>query len=105
MSAHTPAPWIHPIRYDPSLGEYVPCGAIETTDGKSIAVTSCCDVPCAEWTANARLIAAAPAMLAKLRSIAATCIECDGDGNLQASEPCAGCADIWQLINEAQGQS
>lgn len=67
---HTPGPWIQPVTYDPESGRERPCGAIEAVnadgDGEAIIVASCRDLTSEEWMANARLIAAAPDLLAAL---------------------------------------
>ena len=69
MSVYTPGPWVQPVRYSPEDGVYVPCGAIETIDGRSIAIINCPDVPIAEWSGNATLISAAPEMAEALQFI------------------------------------
>lgn len=72
MSGHTPGPW----RFD---AEY---GRVEA-DGRRV-----CDMPSAglslypeEYEANARLIAAAPAMLEALRRIASQSLWSDNEAN------------------------
>jgi hypothetical protein len=69
--------------------------------------------------ANARLMAAAPAMLGKLRELAVECLECGGNrwvtrydvdlgGGFRGDaddQPCSGCEDIWAVIDAAEGRS
>lgn len=62
--------------------------------------------------ANARLIAAAPGLLALAHQYAAACPLCDGTGVRQdrgldprAGEPCERCADIWAVIDRAEGRA
>ena len=61
--AHTQGPWHQPMRYSPEDGCDIPCGAIEAA-GERIIVASFVDVTAKEWAANAKLITAAPDLLA-----------------------------------------
>ena len=66
MSAHTPGPWVTADGFGPS-----PDGlAIQSLDGKNYLICECTGYYSLETTlANARLIAAAPDLLATLRQI------------------------------------
>lgn len=65
--------------------------------------------------ANACLIAAAPELLLLARKLASECAECGGSAEKirahgsapedEYAEPCAECADIWTVINKAEGRS
>ena len=69
-STHTPGPWKQPTCYSPSDGHNVPAGRIEGPNGEFIAVVCLADVPTnAEWAANARVIEAAPDLLALVRQL------------------------------------
>lgn len=70
----------------------------------------------AEANANARLIAAAPDLLALARRCAHECAECNGSAEIVCndrggdpaddySKPCPECADIWAVINKAEGRT
>lgn len=64
---------------------------------------------------DATLMAAAPDLLALARKLASECAECGGSAEKVRStgpapedeyaEPCAECADIWAVINKAEGKS
>lgn len=67
----------------------------------------------AEMEANARLIAAAPDLLALAKQLASECCGCSGTGLVWqytadhqplAEEPCADCADIRAVIAKAEGR-
>lgn len=51
-----------------------------------------------ELVANANLMTAAPELLELARGIAATCAECHG-------ARCVDCADIWMVIDKAEGRA
>ena len=73
MTQHTPGPWYVGLREDQTI----------FTQNLRVASVEC---PRKEWKANARLIAAAPDMLAALQAIAATSTEEDAEtalGNIQ----------------------
>ena len=65
---HTPGPWVQPMRYSPEDGCDIPCGAIEDADGRSITVCTYDQEPTIS-AANARLIAAAPDLLAACKAV------------------------------------
>lgn len=88
MSAqHTPGPW-RATPYSSIVGIAISGGGFVIAGVRS-------DRPTAE--ANAHLIVAAPTMLAKLRQIADECANCQG-------ARCDDCADIWQVIDQAEGR-
>lgn len=74
-----------------------------------IGVISCGDFADATGTAkrvndaNARLIVAAPTMIAKLRQIAGECCECDGATEVDGV-PCSICKDVREVIAAAEGR-
>lgn len=81
----------------------VTCGDFTDATGAAKAIND----------ANARLIVAAPTMLAKLREIAGECCECDGrgivdyddpDGTYKAGDACPICKDIREVITAAEGR-
>jgi hypothetical protein len=58
---------------------------------------------------DARLIAVAPDLLALAHQYARECGDCSGtritpDGN-GGNEPCTECADIWLIIDKAEGRT
>jgi hypothetical protein len=59
--------------------------------------------------ANARLIAAAPDLLALAKQYASECAECCGTGiswdwNAREQKTCSDCADIYAVIAKAEGR-
>jgi hypothetical protein len=66
MTQHTPGPWYVGLREDQTI----------FTQNLRVASVEC---PRKEWKANARLIAAAPDMLAALQAIAASSTEEDAE--------------------------
>ncbi len=63
---------------------------------------------------DARLIEAAPALLALAHQYASECGDCagtrivamvDDTGELAGDEPCEQCADIWTVIDKAEGRT
>ncbi len=119
MSAsHTPGPWAveNPMEHELSIVEAdkptyewkfiatVPYGG--RNDGDFSRPTA---------DANARLIAAAPDLLALARKYASECGQCGGSGeNIHASgpapedeysRPCEDCAGIRAVIDRAEGRS
>lgn len=98
ISGHTPGPWRvlddHPDRaclHVSAADQEYPGLEIEVA-----TVFSHND----KFEANARLIAAAPTMLAKLKELRAECGDCYGK-----SDTCTCCADIREVIDEAEGRS
>lgn len=96
---HTPGPWIvipsghgHPTEY-----LCVQYGADER-------YTSLEMLPL-----DAHLTAAAPDLLALARQYASECADCGGSAEIQVSEheaePCESCAEIWAVINKAEGRA
>lgn len=82
MSGHTPGPW----RIDPR--PFSGYGAVHVSGGqyivaKALGQTQSCET---EATANARLIAAAPDLLAALQSIVASLAEHDDEGMIEHAE-------------------
>lgn len=58
-----------------------------------------------EARANAKLIGAAPELLALAERYASECVECTGDGVIDATgDMCQGCADIRAVIRKATGR-
>ena len=96
--AHTPGPW----RVG---GNYV-----FAQDG-FVALVGCVHRTPAEGDANARLIAAAPDLLALAKRYASECRECDGEGRILVTfndreaeyDSCDACADIRAAIAKAEG--
>lgn len=101
MSAqHTPGPW----RLDSDEG----CCGVLGPDGFMVADCTIFsllpDAPSPErWDANARLIAAAPDLLALAYQYASECGECAGVGITPEDEDCAECRFIRVVINKAKG--
>ncbi len=116
MSAHTPGPWkVGDVRH---AGGYQLVTAND--DGGYI-----CEVQAPtnrffgfnedEREANARLIAAAPDLLALAHQYADECGDCAGTrvvvgeynavGTYMGDEPCTACTDIWTVIDKAEGKS
>lgn len=93
------------------------CGVFcEPTKGHAYSI---CRAPRYEiketWEKHAKLIAAAPKMLAMLRRYASECAECDGTGQVRSFNParqghqhhaedCVSCADIRALISKATSE-
>jgi len=71
MSQHTPGSWHQPIRYSAEDGTDVPCGSIEDSRGRPIAVISWPERSSDQIIANARLIAASPDLLEALQELVA----------------------------------
>lgn len=95
MSPHTPGPW-HISPYSSIVGIAV------YGDGIVIAGVRA-DKPTAE--ANARLIAAAPELLALAHQYASECGDCAGTRVCPDDEPCTACADVWAVIDKAEGRA
>ena len=92
--AHTPGPW----RVSPTND----C-VIESEKHGNIALVNLARMS----AADARLIAAAPDLLALAKRYASECSGCDGQGNSKLSalhpEECQDCADIRAVIEKAEG--
>jgi hypothetical protein len=95
MNAHTPGPWaISP--YSSIVGIAVYGAGIVIAGvrgGKERA------------EADARLIAAAPDLLVLAHQYASECGECAGTRVCPDDEPCTECADIWRVIDMAEGRA
>lgn len=114
----TPGPWTveDPLDFELSIVE----ASKPSHEWKFIASISMNgekegDFPKAVAEANARLIAAAPELLAILRKLAGECAECEGSGESghthsdgtqysTSDPPCPDCADIRAVINKAEGK-
>lgn len=97
---HTPGPW----RVDASCGGL----AIESVSHGSIGIVNLARAS----KADARLIAAAPDLLALAIQYADECSECHGKGYLETRThdpqdsteyPCPACEDIRAVIDRAEG--
>jgi len=105
MSKHTPGPWQWYWR----VGEHLraDCGVFhEIREGQAVAV---CRAPQyagqRQWEADARLIAAAPELLALAKQYASECASCGVNAAwLENGKPCEECADIRAVINKAEGR-
>jgi hypothetical protein len=113
MGAHTPGPW-NQRQQNSALRDEI------GVRGKAVALvwvrrmphektTGPMVEPDAEGEANARLIAAAPDLLAKVQQYASECGECEGEGSVLVEweddsdrdpewVPCAACQDIRDVI-------
>lgn len=65
---HTHGPWYQPMRFSPEDGHDLPMGAICAGE-RGIIVACVQDMTPREWTANGRLIAAAPDLLEALEAL------------------------------------
>lgn len=54
---------------------------------------------------RARLIAAAPDLLALARQYASECGECAGTRVCPDDSACIECADVWKVIDKAEGRT
>lgn len=68
MTEHTPGPWT--LDEHPQAGDWIVTAARSSTDDRAIGRVVTWRP---EWRANARLVAAAPDLLAALRDIADDC--------------------------------
>lgn len=59
----------------------------------------------AERNANACLIAAAPDLLTLAHQYASECGDCAGTRVCPDDEPCTACADVWRVIDKAEGRT
>lgn len=105
MSArHTPGPW-KVCEGSPFTRWYVK--AIHAT----YVIAECGISEGKTGEANARLIAAAPDLLALAHRYAGECGDCAGTrldpaGNEDGSAcPCMACEDIWAVIDQAEGRA
>lgn len=112
---HTPGPWesvqndpvmVRPGIEAPALNFSVVLFGADDDDGGVRGRTP------EEEQANARLIAAAPDLLALAKQYAKECAQCCGDGdvaeldaygNVTKPVPCPDCADIRAVIKKALG--
>lgn len=94
MSAYTPGPWrASPYSSIVGIAISAPGSVIAGVRG---------DQPTAE--ANARLIAAAPSLLALAHQYAEECGDCAGTRVCPDDTPCTACDDIWRVIDQAEGR-
>lgn len=101
-AAHTPGPW-HMDRNNVHSGQIA---TVHHCVGGWIEIWSPDWLTRTEQTqeANAVLMLAAPAMLAKLRELAEECGDCAGARVDPENEPCEACADVWRVIDAAEGR-
>lgn len=97
MSAHTPGPW--------TLSPYSSIVGIAISGGGFVIAGVRGGREFSE--ANARLIAAAPDLLALAKQFASECSECEGLGYHDDGEraPCPDCFDIRAVIDKAEGRT
>lgn len=58
-----------------------------------------------ERVANLKLLDAAPDLLTMAHRYASECGECAGTRICPDDSPCTECADIWRVIDKAEGRS
>lgn len=90
MSAHTPGPWL--VLRDPEVG-----GPLVATE--DVAIADVMEMEGGMSEANARLIAAAPDLLAALKAMFADACDCGPDVH------CRACELGLRAIAKAEGQS
>jgi hypothetical protein len=95
VSAHTPGPW--------KLSPYSSIVGIAISGGGFVIAGVRGGREFSE--ANARLIAAAPELLALAHRYAKECGECAGTRVCPDDEPCTECTDIWRVIDMAEGRA
>jgi hypothetical protein len=119
VAAHTPGPWNAGDGKQNGTSLMVYCN-----DSLGSRVADCSNsghgITDAQDEANARLIAAAPDLLALAKKLASECAECRGrgytfsddgivgfgpDDRLPTREACADCADIREVVAKAEGRS
>jgi hypothetical protein len=109
MSAkHTPGPWM--VGGDRPGDSSAMALMIYCDDSLGSRVADCSEsghgIPREQDYANARLIAAAPDLLALARQYASECGECNGTGNsgneVLGDEDCEACEDIRTVIAKAE---
>lgn len=94
MSAHTPGPWKN---CRDANGNCIICQSSEVLPGE-ISYSE-------EFQANRRLVDAAPDLLALAHQYAAECGDCAGTRVCPDDEPCTACADVWAVIDAAEGRA
>jgi hypothetical protein len=104
MSKHTPGPW-----------HYAECQmGTPFVDTESVGDLLAAALPLDEEKANARLIAAAPDLLAALEDMIGHCQGCNGKGrcygpvpgspgSYASNQPCQDCSDARAAIAKAKG--
>ena len=95
MSAkYTPGPW-HATPYSSIVGIAIsgPASVVAGVRGDQVTAE-----------ANARLIASVPDLLALAHQYASECGDCAGTRVCPDDEPCTECADIWRIIDKAEGR-
>ena len=101
MSAHAPGPW--------AVGDggrvtvdNVQCWGVpvRAENGDIVAV-----IVGAPLASNSTLVSVTPDLLALAHQYASECAECDGTRVCGDEEPCTDCADIWAVIDKAEGRS
>jgi hypothetical protein len=113
VASHTPGPWWTDAAYDGKemgcsiIAARTDCGPLpgNPTRGQVAYATAILNTQARECEANARLIAAAPDLLALAKQYASECAGCDGTGYISSWEKCADCADIRAVIAKAEGRS
>ena len=95
MSKHTPGPWTASPR-----SAYVGTRSLNVA-----AVLMGTLIPYEQRVANARLIAESPALLALAHQYANECGECAGTRVCPDDSPCTECADVWLVIDRAEGRA
>lgn len=95
-ATHTPGPWILDGDVIQSPGRWVVAVVHRFPENDDTA-----------RPANARLIAAAPDLLALAKQYASECSECEGLGYHDDGEraPCPDCFDIRAVIDKAEGRA
>ena len=111
-TTHTPGPW--EAYRDDEREEYSIGKSLARLGTRLVATVQFgFDEPAeSEQHANARLIAAAPDLLALAKQYASECSNCDGEGRLfvqfegrmEDVGPCEACADIRAVIEKAEGR-
>lgn len=110
-ATHTPGPWKWYWREEDGKAN---CGVFwEKLPGHAYAVARAPQYEkWAQWEANARLIAAAPDLLALAKQYASECSWCSGTGTIEhvpfdngvsSTSKCIQCADIRAVIAKAEG--
>lgn len=108
---HTPGPWglvYYTQGVEPPLGwphEATPTVFAEGSDRGDVAYLQTILWGSAVAKANARLIAAAPDLLALGKQYAGECGECAGTRVCPDDQPCEECKFIWDVIEKAEGRS
>ena len=106
---HAPGPWSIDLRW--SKPHYASINAPTHSALASVVWCMDGDQQTPQCEANARLIAAAPDLLALAHKYASECAECGGTGVIRATTsgcsdyPCYDCADIRAVIAKAEGRA